>query len=105
MHRRQPRPPDKSRRKRPMKTLILTTALALSLTAPAFAASQLEQSLGVPAGKYTISELAEMQGKRHLDQRNERVSQFGNHSRFSATVSTRGGHSARAQAIFDSIRA
>jgi len=41
-----------------MKNLVLTTAIALSVAAPVMAKSQLEASLGVEAGQYTIGELA-----------------------------------------------
>lgn len=88
-----------------MKKIALTTAIALGLAAPAFASSQLERSLGVAPGTYSTVQLAEMHNKQHLDQRNERVSNF---SRRNSTFSTRGlqaGHSPRAQAIFNQLRA
>ena len=43
-----------------MKNLIITTVLALGVAAPAVAQSQLERSLNVEAGVYSISELARL---------------------------------------------
>ena len=43
-----------------MKTLIATAALALTVSAPAFADSQLAASLGVDAGDYTVAELVRL---------------------------------------------
>jgi methionine synthase I (cobalamin-dependent) len=43
-----------------MKRIALTTALALSLAAPAFASEQLAASLGVDAGDYTVAELIQL---------------------------------------------
>jgi hypothetical protein len=43
-----------------MKNLFLTTAVALSLAAPAFASDQLALSLGVEPGVYTTAELADL---------------------------------------------
>lgn len=89
-----------------MKTLILTTALALGLAAPVAAASQLEQLLGVPAGVYSDNELAEMFTKLHLDPANERRVNLSDHSDVStSSVSTRGVHNARARAMFARLRA
>ena len=43
-----------------MKTLFATAAIALTVSAPAFADSQLAASLGVDAGDYTLSELVRL---------------------------------------------
>jgi hypothetical protein len=50
-----------------MKTLIASAALALAFTAPAFANSQLAASLGVDAGQYTLSELAQIKADKASD--------------------------------------
>ena len=47
-----------------MTRLTLTAALAVALAAPAFAQSQLERSLGVEPGVYTVQELALMNAKQ-----------------------------------------
>jgi len=43
-----------------MKSLILSSAIALSLAAPAFASDQLALSLGVEPGVYTTAQLADL---------------------------------------------
>lgn len=88
-----------------MKSIVLTTVLALGLAAPAFAASQLELSLGVPSGVYSNAELAEMLTKRHLDPANERAVNFADAANFSTSFASRANHSAPARAIFANIRA
>jgi len=89
-----------------MKSIVLTTALALGLAAPALAASQLEQTLGVPAGVYSTNELAEMFTARDLDSVNERRVILDSRSEDStSSVSSRSGHNARAREIFANIRA
>ena len=40
-----------------MKRIVLTSAIVLGLAAPAFANSQLEKTLGVDAGVYSLSQL------------------------------------------------
>ncbi|MBF9029391.1 hypothetical protein HKCCE3408_03180 [Rhodobacterales bacterium HKCCE3408] len=52
-----------------MKTLIATTALALTLAAPALANEQLANALGVDAGDYTTSELVRLQAAYDADDR------------------------------------
>jgi hypothetical protein len=47
-----------------MKRIILTTALALAVAAPAFANDQLARSLGVEPGAFTTAELATIKGLR-----------------------------------------
>jgi hypothetical protein len=47
-----------------MKRLILTSALALAVAAPAFANDQLARSLGLEPGVYTTAELAAIKGVR-----------------------------------------
>ena len=43
-----------------MKTLIITSIVALGFAAPVMAQSQLEQSVGAQAGEFTLSELAQL---------------------------------------------
>ena len=43
-----------------MKNLIITSIVALGFAAPVFAQSQLEQSIGAPAGEFTLNELAQL---------------------------------------------
>lgn len=43
-----------------MKRIVLTTAIVLGLAAPAFAASQLERTVGADTGAYTLSQLVEL---------------------------------------------
>ena len=50
-----------------MKTLIASAALALTVAAPAFANDQLAASLGVDAGQYTLSELAQIKANNASD--------------------------------------
>lgn len=47
-----------------MKRIILTSALALAITAPAFASDQLARNLGLEPGVYTTAELATIKGVR-----------------------------------------
>lgn len=68
-----------------MKRIVLTTAIALGLAAPAFAESQLERSLGVDAGAYSLSKLVELKfadgengsGNRVINVDNSRISTKG----------------------------
>lgn len=85
-----------------MKTLVLTTALALGITAPAFAQSQLAASLGVDAGTYSVSQLAILKDHSTQTSNDGRVyfGNFSNNERFS----TRGVHNARAAAHFAEAR-
>jgi len=50
-----------------MKRFALTTAIALGLAAPAMAARQLEKSLGVAPGVYTLSQLVEIKHAAETD--------------------------------------
>ena len=77
-----------------MKRIVMTTALTLSLTAPAFAQSQLERSLNVEPGKYTTAQLVELTFAESETGSDARV-YFGG-SR---------GHSARAAKVFAQIDA
>jgi hypothetical protein len=43
-----------------MKSLIITSIVALGFAAPVMAQSQLEKSVGAPAGEFTLSELAQL---------------------------------------------
>ncbi|MGB8622516.1 MAG: hypothetical protein WCD16_06840 [Paracoccaceae bacterium] len=45
-----------------MKNLILTSALIIGASAPAFAQSQLEMQLGVAPGVYSTAQLAQLKG-------------------------------------------
>lgn len=56
-----------------MKNVALIAAATLTLAAPAFAQSQLERSLGVPAGVYSQAELALLQAKSSEDGNDARV--------------------------------
>jgi hypothetical protein len=47
-----------------MKRIILTSALALAIAAPAFAGDQLARNLGLEPGVYTTAELATIKGIR-----------------------------------------
>jgi hypothetical protein len=47
-----------------MKRIIITTALALAIAAPAVASDQLARSLGVEPGAFTAAELATIKGVR-----------------------------------------
>ena len=47
-----------------MKRIILTSALALAIAAPAFASDQLARNLGLEPGAYTSAELATIKGIR-----------------------------------------
>lgn len=87
-----------------MKSIALATALILGIASPVLAASQLEANLGVPAGAYSDNQLAELFTKRHLDSANERAANLSTVSDVSTTVTTRSVHSARAKAIFASLR-
>ncbi|WP_375550440.1 hypothetical protein [Rhodophyticola porphyridii] len=51
----------------PMTRIALTTALALSLAAPAFANDQLAASLGVDAGDYSVAELIQLRSALEND--------------------------------------
>lgn len=84
-----------------MKKFALTTALVLTAAAPALAQSQLELSLGVPAGKYTVAELAQLKHGATADSVNERRTYIGGSS---VSFTSKGLHSARAADIFARIR-
>ena len=43
-----------------MKTLIITSIVALGFAAPVMAQSQLEKSVGAQAGEFTLSQLAQL---------------------------------------------
>ena len=43
-----------------MKTLIITSIVALGFAAPVMAQSQLEQSVGAQAGEFTLNQLAQL---------------------------------------------
>ena len=79
-----------------MKTLLLTSALLIG-AAPVLAQTQLERQLGVPAGKYTTSQLAELAAASNETGSDARV-YFGNDS--ATRVSSRGVTSERAAEVF-----
>ena len=76
-----------------MKTLIASAALALAFTAPAFANDQLAACLGVDAGQYTLSELAQIKANQDTDG-GPRIVIGGDKE---ASISTRGGTAGYAQ--------
>lgn len=80
-----------------MKRLALTAALILSAAAPALAQSQLEQSVGAPAGKFTLAELVELKAAAEQTG-NDAIVHFG--SGDAMTVSTSGPVNDRAAEIF-----
>lgn len=71
-----------------MKTLIASAALALAFTAPAFANDQLAASLGVDAGQYSLSELAQIKANKASD---DGIA-FGVKGAGETTFSTRGAN-------------
>lgn len=84
-----------------MKNLIITTVLALGVAAPAVAQSQLERSLNVEAGVYSISELARLKAAS-TEQGNDGVVNLGNRKiNFSASDI----HNDRAAEIFANLAA
>lgn len=56
-----------------MKRIVLTTAIALGLAAPAFANDQLARSLGVEPGVYSTAELAKIKNASELTGNDARV--------------------------------
>ena len=50
-----------------MKRIVLTSAIILGLSAPAFAQSQLERSLNLEAGAYTLSQQVQILAARQSD--------------------------------------
>ena len=84
-----------------MMKLTLAAALATAIAAPAVAQTQLERSLGVEAGQFTVSELAKLKAVETEEGNDARVF-FGNQViRFSSLNL----HNDRAASIFDQINA
>jgi len=79
-----------------MKTLLLTSALLIGAS-PVLAQTQLERQLGVPAGKYTNSQLAELAAAANETGSDARV-YFGNDS--TTRMSSRGVAAERAANVF-----
>ncbi len=71
-----------------MKTFAITTALIAAVAAPAFAQSQLERDLGVPAGTYSATQLSALANAAEQD--GEGRSMFFNDSHGTKSVSTKG---------------
>ncbi len=85
-----------------MKKLALTTALVLGAAAPALAQTQLEASLGVDAGQFTLNELVQLKNAASIDSNNDaRVFIDNEVVRFSASDA----HNGTAQDIFARIAA
>jgi len=82
-----------------MKTLAITSILALSIAAPALAQSQLERSVGAQAGQYTIGELALLASKASESGGDKAVYLGHDTVRFSAS----NVHNPTAQRIFKSL--
>lgn len=61
-----------------MKTIVTAAIVALSVTAPAFAQTQLERAVGAEAGALTVSQLAELKLRGSNDGANERATNFDN---------------------------
>jgi predicted transcriptional regulator len=79
-----------------MKKFALTAVIALGVAAPAFAQTQLESSLGVEAGQYTLSQLVELKS-RQTNSGNEKTAYFeADTMNFSASNK----HNSVAQRIF-----
>lgn len=85
-----------------MKAIALTTALIAAISAPAFAGSQLEKTLGVEPGVYTNAQLVAIK-TAHEQTGSEATLYFG--SRGATTVSSAAAENATAAAILDSITA
>ncbi|MBL3572419.1 hypothetical protein JMK10_06695 [Rhodovulum sulfidophilum] len=85
-----------------MKTLALTAAAFVALSAPVFAQTQLEQDLGVQPGSYSASQLIELKAAAEKDGPLSRV-WFSPAS--STTMSTSGYANARVAKIVASLAA
>ena len=83
-----------------MMKLTLAAALATTIAAPVFAQTQLERSLGVEAGQFTVSELAKLKAVETEESNDARVF-FGNQViRFSSLNL----HNDRAASIFEQLK-
>lgn len=79
-----------------MKTLAITSILALSIAAPALAQTQLERSLGVEAGQFTLGQLVKLKSVESLEGAESRI-YFGNSN---TRVSTSNVHNDAATRVF-----
>ena len=84
-----------------MMKLTLAAAVAATIAAPVFAQSQLERSLGVDAGQYTVSELAKLKAVETEVSNDARLF-FGNQT---IRFSHRDLHNDTAKSIFADIAA
>ena len=84
-----------------MMKLTLAAAVAATIAAPVFAQSQLERSLGVEAGQYTVSELAKLKAVETEVSNDARLF-FGNQT---IRFSHRDLHNDTAKSIFADIAA
>jgi hypothetical protein len=84
-----------------MKTLVITTILALGVAAPAVAQSQLEQSVGAEAGQYSLSELVQLKQSETESGNEGRV--FLGNDKFN--FSAKNAHNGVAARIFADIAA
>lgn len=84
-----------------MKNLVITTIVALGIAAPAFAQTQLEQSVGAGAGQYTLGELALLKAKSTEEGNDSRVYLGNRKIQFSAS----NVHNSVASTIFDRLAA
>ncbi len=82
-----------------MMKLTLAAAVAATIAAPVFAQTQLERSLGVDAGQFTVSELAKLKAVETEEGNDARVF-FGNQT---IRFSNLNLHNDRAASIFDQI--
>ena len=84
-----------------MMKLTLAAAVAATIAAPVFAQSQLERSLGVDAGQFTVSELAKLKAVETEVSNDARLF-FGNQT---IRFSHRDLHNDTAKSIFADIAA
>ena len=84
-----------------MMKLTLAAAVAATIAAPVFAQSQLERSLGVEAGQFTVSELAKLKAVETEVSNDARLF-FGNQT---IRFSHRDLHNDTAKSIFAGIAA
>ena len=84
-----------------MMKLTLAAAVAATIAAPVFAQSQLERSLGVEAGQFTVSELAKLKAVETEVSNDARLF-FGNQT---IRFSHRDLHNDTAKSIFADIAA
>lgn len=84
-----------------MKSLIITSIVALGVAAPALAQSQLEQAVGAQAGEYTLNELVLLKTAQDTDNGERNVFLGNSKIQFSASDI----HNTKAADIFATIDA